>query len=156
MNKMNEKELLLISNLRVNSRESLTNLSKKVNMPISTIFDKLKCNNGFLIQKFTTLIDFSALGFNTRANLIIKLNKNDKDNFSNYIQKHNNVNSIYKINNGYDYMVELIFKNLKDIEEFMELIDEKFSIKTKQIFFIIEDVKRESFFSEPNIAKLIV
>ena len=45
-------------------------------------------------------------------------------------------------------MFEAVFRNLKETEEFIEAIEEKFGIIEKQVFYITEDVKRESFMEE--------
>jgi DNA-binding Lrp family transcriptional regulator len=152
---MKSKDLLLLSNLRANSRETLTTISKRTKIPISTIFDKLKNHEKNVIQKHTTIIDFSKLGFSTRATITFKVNKKDKEILREYLVKHYNVNSLYKINNGFDFLIEGIFKNLNDFEDFLEQIDDKFRIKTKQVFYIIEDVKREDFMSDMNYVDLI-
>jgi hypothetical protein len=45
-------------------------------------------------------------------------------------------------------LLDAIFKNIKQLEEFIDLLEENFSIKTKQVFHIIDEIKCESFFSE--------
>ncbi len=152
---MKIKDLLLIANLRANGRETLTNISKKVGMPISTIFDKIRFHHGGTIKKHTTLIDFSSLGFSTKAIMTIKVRKSDRDKLREYLEKNQNVNTISKINNGYDFIIEVIFRNLKEMEEFSELLEEKFKLKNKQTFYVIEDIRRETFMSDPEHVKLI-
>jgi len=44
-------------------------------------------------------------------------------------------------------MVEGVFRFLQDFEDFSEDLEEKFSIKEKQMYYIIEDVKREACYS---------
>jgi hypothetical protein len=46
-------------------------------------------------------------------------------------------------------MIEGIFKHIKDLEDFMEILEEKFPIKSKQVFYIIDDIKREEFMADP-------
>jgi len=147
---MNHKDLLIISNLRQNARETLTNMSKKTQIPVSTLYDKIKVHENNLITKHTTLVEFGKLGFNTRAKVIIKVKKQDREALKNYLMKNPNLNSIYKVNNGYDFLMEVIFKNIKEMEEFLEEIDEKFTIKAKQVFYIVDDLKREGFLSNPD------
>lgn len=152
---MKSKDLLLLSNLRANSRETLTTISRRTKIPISTIFDKLKNHEKNIIKKHTTIIDFSKIGFSTRATITLKVCKNDKIDLKEHLTKHQNVNSVYKINNGFDFLIEGIFKNLNELEDFLERIDEKFKIKTKQVFYIIEDIKREDFMSNSEYVDLI-
>lgn len=144
---MIKKELLLIPHLRRNSRETLTRLSKKTGIPISTIFDQLKKTD--IIAKHTCLLNFNNLGFNTRANIMLKVNRGERELIKDYLAKNNNINTVYKTNNGFDFMIEVIFKHIKDLEDFMEILEEKFSIKSKQVFYIIEDIKREGFMTDP-------
>ncbi|MFC1769320.1 hypothetical protein ACFLZX_06180, partial [Nanoarchaeota archaeon] len=71
-----------------------------------------------------------------------------------FLIKHNNVNSAFKINNGYDFHIECMFRNLKELEEFNENLEEKFNIKDKKVFFLIEDIKRETFLEDPYVLGL--
>lgn len=64
-----------------------------------------------------------------------------------YLLTHPNLNSLYKINNGYDYMVEMICKSLHDLETISDTLDQKFTITKKEVHYIIEDIAREEFFS---------
>ena len=149
----NENDLKIVSFLREDSRTSLTRLSKKTGIPVSTIFERLKRKTGNIVKKNTCIIDFSKIGMHARANIAIKTAPSDRVLLKEFLVKNRNVNSLQKINNGFDYMVDVIFSNLKDLEEFCESLDEKFKIKTKQIYYVIEDIESEKFLSSPeNIA----
>jgi DNA-binding Lrp family transcriptional regulator len=65
-----------------------------------------------------------------------------------------NINSVYRIYNVFDYLVEAIFKDMADLQRFNDLL-EKFRIDARQELFILEDLKRESFLSEEIHAKLL-
>lgn len=151
---LKDKEILIMSLLRQNARETLTKMSKISKIPISTIYDKIKAHEKNIIKKHTCIIDFSQLGFNTRASISIKVGKTKRDELRIYLNKHPNVNTIYKINNGYDFWVECIFKHIRDLEDFLELLESKYSIK-KQVFYIIDDIKREAFMSDPELLKIV-
>jgi hypothetical protein len=47
-------------------------------------------------------------------------------------------------------MVECVFRQIKDMDQFLDEVEKKFRIQDKQSFFIIEDLKREEFMSDPN------
>ncbi len=148
---MKKTDLLIISSLRQNAREKLTEMSKKTRIPVSTIFDRIKTHEGNIIKKHTALVDFGKLGYNTRANIILKVNKNDREAMKEFLMQHNSINSAFKINNGYDFLIEAVFANIKEVEDFTDLLEEKFSIKAKQVFYIIDDLKKEEFLSNPNV-----
>ena len=149
-----KKDMLILSLLRKNSRESLTRISKLSNIPISTIYDKLKSQQNNIIRKHTCILDFSKIGFNSRASLSIKTRMNKKEELKEYLIKHPNVNTIYKINNGYDFWIECIFKHIKDLEDFIEYLELKYNIK-RQINYIIDDIKREGFMDDPEAINLV-
>jgi len=152
---MKHKDLLLISNLRANARATLTKISKDTRIPVSTIFDRLKMHERTIIKKHTAIVDFARLGFSTRATFTLKVAKQDKLRIKEHLLKHQNVNSIYKINNGFDYLIEGVFKNIKEMEEFIENMEEEFKIKSKQVFYIVEDIKREDFLANPHVIDVL-
>jgi len=150
-----KKDLLILSNLRKNARMSLTNMSKATSIPISTIFDKLKVHENNIIKKHTALIDFEKLGFSTRANICIKIDKEKRNEAKEYLIKHQNINSVFKINNGFDFLIEAVFKHIKDLEFFLDTLEERFNVVETQIYYLIEDIKREDFMADPRILELV-
>ena len=150
-----KKDLQIISNLRADSRQTLTKMSKKTSIPISTIYDRLKANEGSLIKRHTCLLDFNKLGFTTRAKVLLRVDKSVREELKEHLMKHRNINSLVKINNNYDFLFEAVFKQIKELEEFLEQLEEKFKIKSKQVYYIIEDVKRESFLAEPEMLEVL-
>ncbi|MFP4117773.1 MAG: Lrp/AsnC family transcriptional regulator [Candidatus Woesearchaeota archaeon] len=150
-----ENDLKIVSFLREDSRTSLTKMSKKTGIPVSTIFEKLNKRAGDIVQKNTCIIDFTKLGMHARANIAIKTFPGERDKLKEFLVRNRHVNSLQKINNGYDYMADVIFSNLKDLEEFCELLDERFKIRTKQIYYVIEDIEREKFMSSPESLALL-
>jgi DNA-binding Lrp family transcriptional regulator len=152
---IDNKDLIVVSYLRQNARETLTRLSKKTRIPVSTIYDKIKTNENNLIIKYTSLLDFSKIGFNTRANLMLKVKREKRDDLKDYLIKHQNINSLFKINNGFDFMVDVVFKHIKDMEDFIEILEQRFNIIDKQVHYIVDDIKRESFMDNPDVLKII-
>lgn len=73
----------------------------------------------------------------------------DREELERCLQESPNVNSMVKINNGYNFIVELVFREMNDVEEYLEDIEKMFSIKKKQVYYIISDLKREGFLADP-------
>ncbi len=142
---LTQKDLLLLTNLRQNARETLTRLSKKTNIPISTIYDKLKLYNGDIIKKHTSIIDFAKLGYNARVNVMLRVDKEQRNDIKDFLARRDCINSVFKINNGFDFIVEGIFKDIREVEDFIEIIENKFKIKSKQVYYIVDEIKREGF-----------
>ena len=122
----------------------------------SSLYEKIKRSEGNIITKHTCLVDFTKLGFNTRAKIVIQAGTSGKAELLSFLVKHQNVNSVYKINNGYDFMIDGIFRNMRELEDFLEAVQEKFRIKRQETFFVIDDIKREAFLSDPSILDLVI
>ena len=148
---LKKKDLVLTAYLRQNSRASLTILSRKTGVPVSTIFDRLKTNK--IIVKNTALLDFSKMGYGARATILLRAKKNEKQKLKEFLMASFNVNSLYKVNNGFDFMFECIFKDIKELEEFVDTIDENFSVRSKEIHYIIDEIKKEAFLSQPELVE---
>ncbi len=151
-----QKEMVLFAHLRQNARMPLTELSRKTGIPVSTIFDKIQeQQKEKLITKHVMLFDFQKLGYTARATILLKTEKENRDKIAEYLQKNINVNTVFRINNGYDFMIECVFKSIRELEQFSEQLETKFIIKAKETYYIIEDVKKEGFFADPLMVKLI-
>jgi len=140
---MKNKELQLLTHLRENSREKLTSVSKKTKIPISTLFDLLKELQRKIIQKATVLLDFDHLGFHTRAQVFLK--SPDKDRLKEHLLKHPNVNTVHRINEGWNYVAEFVTSNNKELDVMLEKLETEYGVEKKEIHYIIEEVKREGF-----------
>jgi DNA-binding Lrp family transcriptional regulator len=147
---LSKKDLIILSHFRNDARASLTSLSKKTSVPVSTLFDKLRKFETDVIKRHTSLIDFQKLGYDLRVNLMLKIDKEDKPKIEEFLLKNERVNSIFKINNGYDLLVEGIFTNMKDFQLFTDLID-RFKILGKQEFYILDELKKEGFMADPDM-----
>jgi len=152
---LSQKELLILAHLRKNARETLTRLSKKTGIPISTIHDKLKGRYEGIIEKYTAIVNFTRLGFASRAYIILRVNKSQRAAIHDFLLRQEFVNSLYKINNGYDFLVEGLFHGMRDLEFFSERLDEKFDIKEMKIYHIIDDIKREEFLNTPESLRVL-
>ncbi|HIH37645.1 TPA: Lrp/AsnC family transcriptional regulator [Candidatus Woesearchaeota archaeon] len=146
---ISKKDLRIIALLRENARISLTEISKATNIPISTIFDRLKQSRGSSITRFTTLLNFSHLGYMVRVSMTIKVDRGQKDAVQHFLSSNQSVNSVYKINNGYDFMIEGIFQQIRDVDVFTEELERRFAITDIKSYFIIDDIKKEAFLTAP-------
>ncbi|MFW6449677.1 MAG: Lrp/AsnC ligand binding domain-containing protein [Nanoarchaeota archaeon] len=152
---ISDKELLFVSSLRKSARKTLTKISKELNIPVSTLFEKLKKLEKALIVKHTAILDFNKLGYTTRAKILLKVSKKDREKLREMLSKSEYVNSLYKITNGFDFLVEGIFESLQQMENFIEELEDRFQITKKNLYFVIDDVKREKFLSDVELTKMM-
>jgi DNA-binding Lrp family transcriptional regulator len=140
---MKTTDMKILQHIRKNSRENLTTISRKTGIPVSTIFDRLRAHEQQFIIKFTALVDFTKLGYPVRANICLKVDPQSREEVKNYLLMHERVNTLQRINNGFDYAAECVFVNIKEVEEFVETLEMQFKILDKHVFHIIDDIARE-------------
>ncbi|MEK6837345.1 MAG: Lrp/AsnC family transcriptional regulator [Nanoarchaeota archaeon] len=153
---IDKTDLALLAQLRKNSRTKLTRMSREIDIPVSTIFERLKGPLRKYIKRFTCLINNAEVGFNSRATIILKVDKEQKEEIRAFLEKHQNVNSLYRINNGYDFLLDTIFGQMIDLEEFIEQLEKRFRIKHKEVYFIIDEIKQEGFLADPQAVAFLL
>jgi Lrp/AsnC family transcriptional regulator for asnA, asnC and gidA len=150
---MKKTEITILSHLRQDGRIALTELSRKTKLPVSTIYDRLRHGIKEKIIKPSALINFEKLGFATRAQIVLAAENTERDKLFEYLNAHPNVNSLYRINNGWNVLMECVFKNMHSLENFVEQIESTFRIKQKEIHYILEEIKREGCLAKPEQAR---
>ena len=148
--------MLIMLNLRQNARQTLTRMSRKTSIPISTIYDKLRKHEQDIIKRHTCLLDFSKLGYSTRATVMIQVPRSQREEVQEFLSRSVCVNTLMKINNDFDFFFEAICKQIRDVEDFIETLEEKFSIKKKKVYYVIDEIKREGFLSDPMHMEMLV
>lgn len=145
---MKTKDQQVLTHFRKNSRESLTNMSRQTRIPISTLFDKLKdYEKNKIIQKHTCILDFKKIGYDLRIQLLVNVHKKDRQKLQNFLKTHPKVNNVYRVSNGYDFIIETIFQKISELDSFNSLLD-RFEIIDRKELFVMEEVKREEFHFE--------
>ncbi|MFT7615428.1 MAG: DNA-binding Lrp family transcriptional regulator [Candidatus Woesearchaeota archaeon] len=150
---MDQKELVILSQFRQNARENLTTTSRKIRIPISTIYDRLRRYEGNVIKKYTTLLDFGKLGYNLKVQIVLKVALKSKAALQNFLNHHSRVNSLFLLSNDYDFLLEGIFRDIKEVSDFAQAL-EKFSIIDKHEFYVVDDIKREDFLTNSALYDL--
>lgn len=154
--KVTRKDVLLCSRLRENGRETLTRMSKKTGIPVSTLYDRMQVHKGGLIKGFTSIIDFSALGYVVRANLLVKVNYYDREKVRSFLGSAYYANTVQELNNAYDFIAECVFRSIDELESFKKRLYEAGQIERLDVFIVVSDVKREGFLKGSDLALMHV
>ncbi len=141
---LSEKDNEIIRHLRGNSRTKIVGLSKKLNLPVTTLYSKLRRYEQKLIKKHTSLVDFTQLGYFKSVYLVLKANASKKQELREYLTQHSSVNSLFRINYGYDYLVECIFRDEKEVTDFLGKLQDDFAPEV-QMLNVIEEIRKEEF-----------
>ncbi|MBN1385439.1 Lrp/AsnC family transcriptional regulator [Candidatus Woesearchaeota archaeon] len=140
---INETDIAIIQMLRQNSRESLAKMGKKIGIPMSTTYDKLKKLEENAILRHSTIVDFRQLGFSHRIHLSLKFENNTKHSFRLFACSNPNVNNILECVGEYDFIMDCLFRDLKEMHAFIEDIKSGFNPTNMKRLDIVGDIKQE-------------
>lgn len=141
------KDEKILAFLRENARTNLTTISRKTGIPVSTIFDRLRSHQGRLIKKFTVLLDFSKMGFPIRTSILLRVVYESRDAVKAYLQAHPQVNTLLRVNNGYDFAIDAFFRDVREVEDFIEDLECKYKVEASHVLHIIDEIALESAFA---------
>ena len=142
---ISDKDMEILGHLRKNSREKITEISRTMNVPVTTVYDKIRAQHKKgILKKHTSLVDFSKLGYNAKAIIAFKVRSDRIHEFQEFLESLPNTNSLYRINSTHDFLVEVIFPGLMELQMFLDET-QKYSIEEPKIFNILHEIKREVF-----------
>ena len=153
---MKKSDVKIISHLRTNGRMQLTDLSRKTGLPVSTIHERLKHLVEQKLLRPTMLLNFEKTGFASQAYILLGVDQKDKDKLFSFLRSCDHVNSLFRINNGCNILMHCIFKDMHDLENFMESIETTYLIRQKQVHYVLDEVKLEQFFAQPAFAQQLI
>ncbi len=154
---MKQTDICILTHFRRNGRIRLTELSKKTKLPVSTIYDRLKLHlHKGAILRYTTLLNFEKIGYATRAYILLSVDAAEKEKLFTHLKNHPNVNSLFRINNSWNVLMECVFKDMIALETFVEQLESMFHIKQKQVHYVLDEVMREGFLTDPKLAESLL
>ena len=143
------KDLAIIAQLRTDGRMGLRDIGRKTEIPISTVYDRLQ-EYKELIPRYAALLNFSALGYKSRAFVLLKTKKENLAKLMNYLSEHKNTNSLFRINNGWDILLDCVFTEMNTVEKFVDELELKYQVKGKEIHYILDTINTEMFMTKEN------
>lgn len=146
---LDEKELMILSHLRTDARKNLSKIARATNIPVSTVFDKIKKYDHSIVERYTPILNFAELGY-IKVSFTFSADGDDRQKLKQHILNNKNVNTAFTTNEGKCFFVEGIFKDEGEIELFTDELDQ-YDITEKKEHHIHEELKKEAFLT--NIGK---
>ena len=112
---MNNSTRKILALLRRNGRSKYKEMGNLIEEPLTSAYLKHKQLEQRVIKKYATMVHFQKLGYVLRYFVLIKTKS-----LPDHILHHPCINSVYTINNGYRYMLDLYVKDLESFETFHE------------------------------------
>lgn len=141
---MKQKDKEIIRLMRTGKKLNISEIARQLNLPISTVNDKIKRIEEKYMIKRSSLLDYASLGYSANAKLVIRINSDFKQAFIDFLKQQSCVNSIYHINSGFDLLVDVVCKDAILLKNFVEGLKRDFSADVS-VFHILKVEEKEVF-----------
>lgn len=133
MDKIDRK---IINSLQKNARASLKDLSKECFISSPAIAARInKLEKAGVINGYHSTINMEKIGFHVRAFIQVQLEPRQKKEFYPYVQSIPNVVECNCVTGDYSEIMEVVFPSTTDLDDFINIIQQRFGKTSTQIIF---------------------
>ena len=142
-------DLILLDELQRDSKQSVKELAKKVNLSITPVHERIKKLEALnVIQNYVAVVNPDALGKTLVAYCQVKLIRHQEtlfEEFEQYVRSLDEVQEAYYMAGPYDFLLKLILRDMKDYQNFVvHKISKLDIISNIQSAFTIQSIKNTS------------
>lgn len=133
----------ILEALQRNSRVSISDLSKQVNLSLSAVSERLKkLESSNIIERFTVILDSKALGkeLSVLMNISLENPRNTKE-FVEIINSEEEILECHYVTGEYDYILKITTKNTISLESLMNRIKSIPGIKKTETNVVLSSLK---------------
>ena len=133
--RMDDIDIKIIDELNNNSRLSMSELGRRVNLSSPSVTERVRQMESFgVIKKYTLEVDYEKLGLPIQCIIEATVKNGDYKSFKNYIKKYPNVEFCYRIAGNACYMLKMHFETFAKAEEFIDAVSPLAQTVTHFIF----------------------
>ena len=136
-------DIKILEVLQENARVSISDLSKKVNLSLSAVSERLKkLENSKIISKYTVILEPKLMGKDLSVIISIGLEStSDTQSFLDFVQSEPEILECHYITGEYEYMLKVTTTNTHTLEMIMNRIKSFNGIKRTQTNVILSTTK---------------
>ncbi len=116
---MDDIDSEIIRSLVRNSRITLSQMSKEINVPDATISNRLKKLEKNVIKQYTLIVDPDELGLTVTAIIIIQTESEKHENVKNELSKLEEVSEVYSVSGEYDILIKIWAHSIEELNDIM-------------------------------------
>lgn len=133
--KIDDIDKKILKELNENSRISMSELGRKIKLSSPSVTERVRQMESFgTIKKYTTVIDYTKLGFPIQCIIEVTVKNGDYNRFKNYIENFSNLEFCYRIAGNACYLLKMHFVSFSEVENFINSINPYASTVTHFIF----------------------
>jgi len=120
---IDEIDRKILDILKRNAKTSLKEMSKELDLPITTVYYRLKrLEKEGIIESYTIKIDYEKLGYKVKAFILIKYDPSSGISQKDLLKKlksFDDVEEAYIITGEYDILLKIISKDIEELSTFV-------------------------------------
>ena len=137
--KIDEIDRKIIDQLRENSRLSMSELGRRINLSSPSVTERVRQMESFgIIKKYTLEVDYEKLGYPVQCIIEATVKNGDYQSFKKVIEDLHHVEFCYRLAGQACYMLKMQFESFSQAEEFINFINPYASTVTHFIFSQVE------------------
>lgn len=114
---MDEIDSEIIRSLVKNSRITLSQMSKEINVPDATISNRLKKLEETVIKQYTLILDSDAAGLKVTAIIIIQTESEKHEDVKLELSKLEEVSEVYSVSGEYDILIKVWAHSIEELNK---------------------------------------
>lgn len=118
---MDATDYAILNQLKRNGRASASEISKKVNLSIPAVAERIrKMEQAKVIQQYTIRVNRDNIGKRLLAFIFVNIDRTENiDNFKNAIVQHDCVLECHHVAGTYDYLLKVVTEDTQALEDFL-------------------------------------
>lgn len=105
----------IIRSLVKNSRMTISQMSKEIEVPDATISNRLKKLEKTAINQYTLILNHDILGLNVTAIIIIQTESERHENVKKELSQLEEVSEVYSISGEYDILIKVWAQSIEEL-----------------------------------------
>jgi DNA-binding Lrp family transcriptional regulator len=134
----------LLYELIKDSRTSLRRLAEELGVSPATLHNRLlRLMQEGVIKSFTTLIDYSKLGYSLTAIVMVKVDGKHIIEFEKEVSTSENVIAIYDVVGEYDVVIIAKFRGVEDLDNFVKSLLKNPKVERTYTSIVLNVIKED-------------
>ena len=126
---MDEKDKILLNELKKDSKRSVQELSKATKIPSTTVYNRIKAlEEEGIIKQYTVKLDNKKIG---RVQAFFEISLNPNTNVQEFIKKiRSQIDELYSVGGDFQFLVKATFSDLGGVYSFTAQLQQTKAVKT--------------------------
>lgn len=142
---MDAIDTAILHELKENARASASEISKKVNLSIPAVAERIrKLEQSGIIAQYTVRLNRDKLGKSLLAFIFVNIGKvEDIDPFRAAIIQHDCVLECHHIAGTYDYLLKVLVQDTEALEQFLSTIKKMAGVSNSNTNIVLKTLKEQ-------------